>query len=194
MKKLREMKKNNKGFSLVELIVVIAIMVVLVAVLGSTILGYIDESKYSKDIQALDAIDTAMMLLVAEPNSKLDDAEDVCTLSDLIDGDDEKQNLVVIRKTLAETFSIPSGESVDGTNCTFNNSSPAFASVTFDDILVQVTDGAVKIYVDSKGIEESDADGKASYPAYKSPSTMTGKLEIGEANNNQEQGEDDPNS
>ncbi len=47
-------KQSNKGFSLVELIVVIAIMVVLVAVLSVVILGYVEKAKIAKDVQAAD--------------------------------------------------------------------------------------------------------------------------------------------
>ena len=64
---MKKFKENNKGFSLVELIVVIAIMVVLIAVLGSTILGYVEKSKYSKDMSALDSINTAVKTFVADP-------------------------------------------------------------------------------------------------------------------------------
>ncbi len=149
MKKLREMKKNNKGFSLVELIVVIAIMVVLVAVLGSTILGYIDESKYSKDIQALDSIDTAMNLLVADPNSDWSKAKDtVCTLQDLIEvTKDSKEVNKVIKETLAETFKFSATLTEAAT---FNNSSSAFAGITTEDVKVKVSNGAVTITVKSK--------------------------------------------
>ena len=72
---MKKFKENNKGFSLVELIVVIAIMVVLIAVLGSTILGYVDKSKYSKDISALDSINTAVKTFVADPSSDYKDGE-----------------------------------------------------------------------------------------------------------------------
>ncbi len=57
--------KNNKGFSLVELIVVIAIMAVLVGVIAPTLIQNIEKSRESKDIQALDSIAAAAQLAVA---------------------------------------------------------------------------------------------------------------------------------
>ena len=53
---MKKLNKNNKGFSLVELLVVIAIMVVLVGVLAPTLLGNIEKSRVSSDIQVLDSI------------------------------------------------------------------------------------------------------------------------------------------
>lgn len=53
-------KLNNKGFSLVELIIVIAIMAVLVGVLAPAYLRYVEKSRKSADIQAIDSIMTAM--------------------------------------------------------------------------------------------------------------------------------------
>ena len=44
-------KINNKGFSLVELIIVIAIMAILVGIVGTQVLPYIDKAKEAKDIQ-----------------------------------------------------------------------------------------------------------------------------------------------
>lgn len=46
-------KKNNKGFSLVELIVVIAIMAVLMAVLAPAMLRYVEKSRIQKDNSAV---------------------------------------------------------------------------------------------------------------------------------------------
>lgn len=45
------MEKNNKGFSLIELIVVIAIMAILVGMLAPQFIRYIDRSRMSLDIQ-----------------------------------------------------------------------------------------------------------------------------------------------
>ena len=53
-------KLNNKGFSLVELIIVIAIMAVLVGVLAPAYLRYVEKSRKSADIQAIDSIMIAM--------------------------------------------------------------------------------------------------------------------------------------
>ena len=43
------MKKNNKGFTLVELIVVLVILAILAAILVPTLLGYIDRARSEKD-------------------------------------------------------------------------------------------------------------------------------------------------
>ncbi|MBR6158164.1 MAG: type II secretion system protein, partial [Lachnospiraceae bacterium] len=53
------LRKNNQGFSLVELIIVIAIMAVLVALVTPQLLQYIDKAKKVKDIECARVLGTA---------------------------------------------------------------------------------------------------------------------------------------
>lgn len=54
-------KRNNKGFSLVELIVVIAIMIVLVAVLAPVFTKYVEQSRRATDVQNANSIAEAIL-------------------------------------------------------------------------------------------------------------------------------------
>lgn len=55
------MKKDNKGFSLVELIIVIAIMAILVGIVGSQVLPYLNKSREAKDQQIVSSWVTAAL-------------------------------------------------------------------------------------------------------------------------------------
>ena len=66
MKLLNKKQKNNGGFSLVELIVVIAIMVVLVAVLAPVFTRYIESSRRSTDVQNANSIAESVLADVAD--------------------------------------------------------------------------------------------------------------------------------
>lgn len=57
---MKKLTKNNKGFSLVELIVVIAIMAVLVGVLAPQLIKYVEKSRQATDIQNCDSIATTL--------------------------------------------------------------------------------------------------------------------------------------
>ena len=59
-------KMNNKGFSLVELIVVIAIMAVLVGVLAPQFIKYVESSRRSTDVSNAETIRSAVLADIAE--------------------------------------------------------------------------------------------------------------------------------
>ena len=60
------MKKNNKGFSLVELIIVIAIMAILAGALAPALIKYINKSRRSADISNADTIRTACQTAMSD--------------------------------------------------------------------------------------------------------------------------------
>ncbi|MCR4691503.1 MAG: prepilin-type N-terminal cleavage/methylation domain-containing protein [Lachnospiraceae bacterium] len=55
------MKKTNKGFSLVELIIVIAIMAILIGVLAPQYIKYVEKSRISSDQDCADSLKNAAM-------------------------------------------------------------------------------------------------------------------------------------
>ena len=70
--------KNNKGFSLVELIIVIAIMAILVGVMAPQLIKYIEKTNVSSDIQLCDSVRTALTTAIMDP----DNAKAGATLND----------------------------------------------------------------------------------------------------------------
>ena len=60
--------KNNKGFSLVELIIVIAIMAILVGVMAPQLIKYVEKTNESSDTQLMDTIRTALTTAAMDPD------------------------------------------------------------------------------------------------------------------------------
>ena len=63
------MKKNNKGFSLVELIIVIAIMAILAGALAPSLIKYINKSRRSSDISNADTIRSAIQTALSNEDA-----------------------------------------------------------------------------------------------------------------------------
>lgn len=59
--------KSNKGFSLVELIIVIAIMAILVGVMAPQLIKYIEKTNVSSDTQLCDTVHTAFVMAMTDP-------------------------------------------------------------------------------------------------------------------------------
>ncbi len=64
---------KNKGFTLVELIVVLVILAILAAILVPTLLGYIDRARSEKDYSTAQAVRVATQAQIDELYGKGDD-------------------------------------------------------------------------------------------------------------------------
>lgn len=117
------MKKDNKGFSLIELIIVIAIMAVLVVVLAPQFTKYLERSRKSTDVQNVAEIITALQVYAADPMATekftINGAtiEITTTEADVVDackGDDEKAAEAALTDAGIKTVSLSSSTWASG--------------------------------------------------------------------------------
>lgn len=99
MKKIQ--KSDNKGFTLVELIVVIVILAILAAILVPALLGYIDKAKQQQSVlnakSALTAAQAEMSTLYAKGAAPTDiDDADENYIDDILDTADVKANCTLL--------------------------------------------------------------------------------------------------
>lgn len=79
LKFLNKKKNDNKGFSLVELIIVVAIMAILVGLLAPQYLKYVEKSRKSADASNLDEMVRAIQVYAADAEQTL--PEDTYTIT-----------------------------------------------------------------------------------------------------------------
>lgn len=68
------MKKNNAGFSLVELLVVVAIMAIAIGVMAPQLIKYIEKTNVSSDAQLADTIRTGVSMAIVDAEVQADTA------------------------------------------------------------------------------------------------------------------------
>ena len=76
---MKKMKNDNKGFTLVELIVVLVILAILAAILVPALLGYIDEAKQKQIVLNGKSVYTAAQSVASELYAKDKDIDSTNT-------------------------------------------------------------------------------------------------------------------
>ena len=74
MKNLKSVKGNQKGFSLMELIIVIAVMAILVAIMAPILIRWIEKSNVSSDTQLADTVRGAFLCAITDAKVLADPA------------------------------------------------------------------------------------------------------------------------
>lgn len=155
--KLQAKKQDNKGFSLVELIIVIAIMAILVGIIASQVIPYMEKSRESKDLTTLDTCLTSFQTTLADKEVKVSqtdtwavdgiaglDAKGAgCTqgVKDLVGMDDTKLKGKFKSSKADKATNIPGGTTTQ--NVVFGVSQGALY-VMKGDLYVDTQNGAVK--------------------------------------------------
>ncbi len=126
-------KENNNGFSLVELIIVIAIMVLLIGSLAPLLLHFIEKTHVSSDIQLADTIRSAVATAIIDVEVQNDAAsQPYLQLMESSSGMNINDNTSflnsdsVLRESLETTFGFPANQimerlrSARGSDCNCN--------------------------------------------------------------------------
>ena len=157
-------KKNNKGFSLVELIVVIAIMAVLMVVLAPAMLRYVEKTRVQKDDSAVSEVANAAELALAD-ETIYTAADGAATITITVE---DGKNITAKAGTenfeaLAKDVKATVGEKIDFVSKARNDKT-ATIQLTYD-----AKRGAYILYTESGA---TDSDGKF-YNGVKWPASTT---------------------
>lgn len=141
---------TNKGFSLVELIIVIAIMAVLVGVLAPQYIKYLDKSKISSDKQLTDNVRQAMTTTLLDPN--VTGAPAKSSSGNLIGGASVAAPTGTTNEYWTEVYSVLGLADSSKLAAEYKYASPTFVTYTID------ANGGIKIDVQYKAAADPSVD------------------------------------
>ena len=134
--------KNNKGFSLVELIIVIAIMAILVGVMAPQLIKYIEKTNVSSDVQLCKTVKTAMETAATDAAVANETAYTPFAAGDKGDTDDMKRGGNVYNSSLEETLGVNSPADLK------SQIKSTLGKKKGDISFVWVSDSSVVVYID----------------------------------------------
>ena len=123
-------RKNNKGFSLVELIVVVAIMAVLVGVLAPAYLSYVEKSRKQKDASAVEEVRHAVEIALAE-EAIYDEVED----GDIVEVGD---GVAIVHKSGSPAAAVTNSKLEDAVTSVVGDTI-TFESKAYDGLTITIT-------------------------------------------------------
>lgn len=156
MKKMSQ--KNNKGFSLVELIVVVAIMAVLMGILVPTLVKNVEKSKKQKDASAIEEIRSTMVTTLADPTYSDIEAKIVYDDGPTIDVDTPKSIEPVAPITETEVKTFLTAVSADVKDWKFTSK----AYKADDEVTFVISGQMVTVYREAEGESTPGAGGNSS--------------------------------
>ena len=145
------MKKSNKGFSLVELIIVIAIMAILIAVLAPQYLKYVEKTKKSTDAKAFGEVVQATEVAIADPLHKVNDAVTVTWNGSIFTVSGGGTNATGLQQDVNEVINGSNTNALVAKSKAFNNgggSKVTFTITSTDGNWKKSSDGLFGSYVD----------------------------------------------
>lgn len=127
LKNLRSRLESSKGFTLVELIVVIAIMIVLISLIAPNVMGYIEKAQRTANVAAAKRIAETVSVLRINHKAKTGRLPTVYQLINMLNGNDAgpssatsalntvgPDRLLVLRDDMAAGLTFKDGRTQDG--------------------------------------------------------------------------------
>lgn len=144
-KRLQEGKKDNKGFSLVELIIVIAIMAILIGIVGMNVIPQIENARKGTDAEVLSAMVTEAM----QAYTQVEYASGTKTLAITVTGGKVSFKKLADRDEFEKKFAELAGFNDDGSSSRVLKSKAAGSLTTAD--LTITCDGTNGVYFGTSG-------------------------------------------